>query len=98
MPIIRGAASDFTTFQKNNAQSSRPVFTNAPGVYSRVGQAIIPYSSSSAQALASKVSLTASTNSVASFNIRPRGAATSYAGVSQGTSKVGAGVPRYFLD
>jgi hypothetical protein len=48
--------------------------------------------------LASKVSLTASTNSVASFNIRTRGVATSYAGVSQGTSKVGAGVPRYFLD
>jgi phosphate:Na+ symporter len=35
---------------------------------------------------------------VASFNIRPRGAATSYPGVLQGTSKVGAGVPRYFLD
>jgi hypothetical protein len=98
MPIIRGAASDFTTFQKNNAQSSRPLFTNAPGVYSRVGQAIIPWSASSAQALASKVSLTASTNTVASFNIRPRGAATSYPGVLQGTSKVGAGVPRYFLD
>jgi hypothetical protein len=44
------------------------------------------------------VSLTASTNTVASFNIRPRGAATSYPGVLQGTSKVGAGVPRYFLD
>jgi hypothetical protein len=98
MPIIRGAASDFTNFQKNNAQSTSPVFTNAPGVYSRVGQAIIPYSTSSAQALASKVSLTASTNTVASFNIRPRGNATQYPFfLDPGKSKVMTG-PRYFLD
>lgn len=98
MPIIRGAASDFTNFQKNNAQSTSPVFTNAPGVFSRVGQAIIPYSTSSALALASKVSLTASAKSVASFNIATRGNATQYPFfINPGTTNVMPG-PRYFLD
>ena len=98
MPIIRGAASDFTTYQKNNAQSTARVFTNAPGVYSRVGQATIPWSVSSAQALASKVSLTASTNTVASFNINTRGQSTGTNGADQGKSVLFPGVPRYFLD
>jgi len=98
MPIIRGAASDFTVFQKNNAQSTARVFTGAPGVYSRVGQATIPYSVSSTQALASRVSLTASSRTVASFNINTRGQSTGGSGGDQRKSILFPGVPRYFLD
>ena len=98
MPIIRGAASDFTTYQKNNAQSSSRPFTNAPGVFSRVGQAIIPYSLSSSEALASSVSKTASSRTVASFRISTRGNGTTTGGAAQGKSALFPGVPRYFLD
>jgi len=93
MPIIRGAASDFTTYQKNNTQS-----TAVPFRYSRVGQPPILYSTSSTQALASKVSLTASSRTVASFIINTRGLSTSARGADQGKSSLFPGVPRYFLD
>lgn len=94
MPIIRGAASDFTVFQKNNAQANTP--TNWR--YSRVGQLPTFPSITSTQVLASKVSLTASSNTVASFNIMTRGNATQYPqGLNPGTSKSMPG-PRYFLD
>jgi hypothetical protein len=93
MPIIRGAASDFTTYQKNNAQS-----TAVPFRYSRVGQPPIARSISSAQALASKVSLTASSRTVASFIINTRGRSTGTGGADQSKSSLFPGVPRYFLD
>ena len=93
MPIIRGAASDFTTYQKNNAQS-----TAVPFLYSRVGQPPIVWSATSTQALASRVSLRASTNTVASFNIATRGNSTIGSGADQGKSIMFPGVPRYFLD
>ena len=94
MPIIRGAASDFTTFQRNSAQAN--AYTTWK--YSRVGQLPAHMSITSAESLASKVSLTASARSVASFDIRLRGYATTTGGLDQGKSRLFPGVPRYFLD
>ena len=56
MPIIKGAASDFTTYQRHNAQAS----SIAPIAFSRAGVALIPASAIAAQVRASQVSLTAS--------------------------------------
>lgn len=69
-----------------------------PRVFSRTGQAMIPYSASSAQTLASRVSKTVSTNSVASFIINTRGRSTTTGGADQSKSNLFPGVPRYFLD
>ena len=94
MPIIRGAASDFTTFQKNSAQAN--AYTTWK--YSRVGQLPAYMSITSAESLASRVSLRASSRTVASFIISPRGNATQYPFfLDPGKSKVMTG-PRYFLD
>jgi len=94
MPIIRGAASDFTTFQKSSAQANS-FYT---WTYSRVGQVVQAPSITSAQSLASKVSLTASANSAASFIINTRGWSTGTGGADQSKSRLFPGVPRYFLD
>jgi hypothetical protein len=94
MPIIKGAASDFTSFQKNTAQANS--FFNYK--YSRVGQQVAAPSITSSQALASKVSLTASSRTVASFINLQRGYSTRFPqGINPANSKIAAG-PRYFLD
>ena len=94
MPIIRGAASDFTTFQKNSAQAN--AYTTWK--YSRVGQLPAHMSITSAESLASRVSLRASSRTVASFNILTRGNATRYPFFLDPSKSKGMPGPRYFLD
>ena len=60
MPIIKGAASEFTTYQKNNAQAAN---AGSSG-YSRSGMPPPAVSLSASTVLASRVSATASANSV----------------------------------
>jgi hypothetical protein len=94
MPIIKGAASDFTSFKKNSAQANS-YFTYK---YSRTGQQVAAPSITSSQALASSVSLRASSRTVASFVIAQRGYSTWFLdGINPANSKIAAG-PRYFLD
>jgi len=94
MPIIRGAASDFTQFQKSSAQANS-FFT---WKYSRVGQVVQAPSITSSQSLASRESLRASSSTVASFIINTRGNSTTTGGADQSKSNLFPGVPRYFLD
>ena len=94
MPIIKGAASDFTSYQKSSAQA-RSFYSWR---YSRVGQVVPLPSITGADARASSSSIRSASNSVASLNIATRGNGTSSGGLSQQTSRVAAGVPRYFLD
>lgn len=94
MPIIKGAASDFTSYQKSSAQA-RSFYSWR---YSRVGQVVPLPSITGADARASRSSIRSSSNSVASLNISTRGNGTSSGGLSQKTSSVAVGLPRYFLD
>lgn len=94
MPIIKGAASDFTTYQKSSAQGN----SFFSWKYSRVGQVVAFPSITASQALASRESLRAANNSVASFIINTRGQSTTTGGADQSKSQLFPGVPRYFLD
>jgi hypothetical protein len=94
MPLIKGAASDFTQYQKSSAQANS-FFT---WKYSRVGQVVQAPSITSSQSLATRESLRSSSRTVASLNIRTRGNSTTTGGADQSKSALFPGVPRYFLD